>query len=332
MTIKSHEQDQTLINPETEVQAIIEFVKKTWDTELVGVENAEVIIRTAFFGGLEAAEKWCDNSTFFWAVSKKQDAHEELLEGQGDDSYYDAWRHILSSIFSGQQRLKSEAIGKDWDYSGMISKLVFKMTRTIKNAQDLKPLGYGDVEGGKYDWIKENKFEDFMDFGYFDDQEGGKTISEQHSDLFQGHYFAGSGCGDVVDRISMHYVMQSDVNQGRASLNELIGGIFSHGMYIREHNNTCEAVHVIRELVLPTEFTRELPELPDNKFIRDCYNIGTYGKFVPLTDERKAEIAAHKAKIAGMSTSELIAHKLSQKKQMKSNIDEILKELNDEEK
>lgn len=92
-----------------------------------------------------------------------------------------------------------------------------------------KPKGYGDLEGKSYKEIVDI-YQDFDDFGYYDGER------DRQSKLASVSKASHPGSMPFQERVALHNIVYSDVNQGRRPHTELLSSIYAHGWMCQETN------------------------------------------------------------------------------------------------
>lgn len=333
MSKQYHTLPTIAVNPETELKAILEFVRATWDIPAeLSEESFVFIITNAFNTGLEAGANWYDNTDFSleWHDQLWEKRNDFLDREENKDLYFhDGWKYVISCVSRGHDALKRQGKGK-FRYETFMGPIL-RVARKVEGALKLSPKGYGQYEGKSYQEIRD-AFEDHADLGYWDDAyKGDMTRSEYEEDTFKGHTFETCGSFPMVGRMALHYVLQSDVNQGRGPMQELLSAIATQGLNVAEWNNIAGATEIIPTLAeqMTDEFAQEVPELPDNEFIKKCFAKGeeSEGPFRPLTPELQAEYTAKQAEWDALTDEEKAERKAKTDRFAAAQIERLLKNL-----
>lgn len=315
-----------MINTETELLNVVDFVKQTWVLPNFTDEELISFIRIPFEAGLEGGKNWCKNTKLSLKLHEVYSERCSYLKKEHDEFLlYDGYDHMIHSILDGFKKLENSAT-ENWDYCKFCSQYI-SQARKIIGRRKIHPKPYGQLKNLSYKKIRED-FEDFDTLGYWDKDNSGQSQEDKEKSLFKGIDFEHS---PFISRITLHNVLQSDVNQGRNPLHELISAIITYGLNIAEYNNTAGAIEVIKSIKLPNEFQYSLPELPKHKFLQACYYVSE-NEFQTRTLELEQQIIENKKKINSLTPEELAKRKEEQRKGMNEMLDKIINEVKSEEK
>lgn len=321
MTVKN------LIDTESELLNIVDYVKQTWVLPEFSNEELISFIRIPFEAGLEGAKNWCKNNDLFFAIDDSQEIRINYLEKEHPDFLiYDGYYQMFRNLINGYRILEKSAL-ESWNYEKFCSTYINQARKLINNKK-IHPKPYGKLTGLSYHEIRKD-FRDFDTLGYWEKKDNeGLTQSDKENSLFKGITFSSS---PFITRITLHSVLQSDVNQGRDPLHELISTIISYGLSIAEFNNTVDCLNAIESIKLPDSFSYELPELPKHKFLQACHYVGNKG-FKKLTPKIKEENRKHKEYIASLTPEELAKMKEKQNKEFDDMISSVMNDNTKKEK
>ena len=320
------------IDTEKELLNLVDYIKKTWILPQTFSEQDLIsFVRAPFEGGLVGGQDWCKNVTLSLTIHDHlYDPRNEYLEANHDDfSFNDGYYHMIRCISDGYRKLERAAL-ENWSYEKFCRPFI-KNARKVLNGESLSPKPYGYCTGLNYDDLRE-KFEDHDDLGYWDKDDNGLTQADKEKTLFKGQLIQQAGSFDFIGRTTLHYVLQSDVNQGRDPIHELVAAIITHGLNVAEFNNTAGAIEFVKTIQMPNEFQYTIPELPDNRFLKACYHVGNItDRFEPRTPELEQKVAQRKAEIAALTPEQLAERRLKNKERMRQMTNEILDEIKKEE-
>lgn len=306
------------IDTETELLNIVYFLKKTWVLPNFTEDALISFIRTPFEAGLKGGENWCGNTKLSLKIYDILEERDLYLDKEHDSfQLFDGYYQMISSISDGLRKLEKNGI-ENWDYSRFCSQYISQAIKIV-GKQKIHPKPYGQLKDFSYEKIEED-FEDFDTLGYWDKDSNGQSQEDKENSIFKGIYFENS---PFVPRITLHNILQSDVNQGRDPLHELISAIITYGLNIAEFNNTVGAIDVIKSIKLPDSFSYDLPELPNHKFLQACYYAGNR-TFKKLNSEIKEDICKHKKHMKSLTQEEITAIKEENNKSFNNMINSIM--------
>jgi len=316
-----------MIDTEAELLNVVDFVKQTWVLPNFTDEELISFIRIPFEAGLEGAKDWCKNHELFFAIYNLYNYRSGFPKKEYNQFLmYDGYFQFIESIADGFRNLQEVALN-DWNYEKFCQPYISQARKLIKNKK-IHPKPYGKLAGTSYKKLREDFF-DFDTLGYFDDkEENGMTQHDKEKSLFKGIFFENS---PFIQRITLHNVLHSDINQGRDPLTELFHAIITYGLNIAEFNNTVGAIDVIKSINIPDNFCYDLPELPKHKFIQACYYAGNKG-FQKLTPEIKEKTIKHKAYMDSLTPEELKEKKKEEEQKINDMMNSLISDIKKEEK
>lgn len=321
MTVKN------LIDTESELLNIVDYVKQTWVLPEFSNEELISFIRIPFEAGLEGGKNWCKNTDLFFAIYDLEEERTNYLEKKNNDFLlYDGYYQMLNNIIQGFGILEKSAL-EFWDYEKFCSTYINQVRKLI-NSKKIHPKPYGKLTGLSYSEIRKD-FCDFDTLGYWEKKDNsGLSQHDKEKSLFKGINFKSS---PFLERTTLHYILQSDVNQGRDPLQELVSAIITYGLNIAEFNNTLGSIEVIKSIKLPDNFSYNLPELPKHKFLQACHYVGDKG-FKKLTPEIKEQNRKHKEYITSLKPEELAKMKEKENKKFNDMINSVMNNVKKEKK
>lgn len=314
----------TIINIEEELNSIVLFLKETWAfPSNFSEQDIFNFVKEPFYAGLNITKNSYPASEMSRFIRKElKEAHNQNAKNKFEEfSFYDGFsfmcRNLISSVSDLDVNLSHE------DFKTVQSKEI-KKAKKLTNYLEILPISHNNNKS--YLDIR-NGFEDHDSMGYWDEFQDGKTLSEIRKDLFQGHFFQGLRSFGLVDGTAIHYILQSDVNQGRKPLNELITAIVNHASYISEQNNLAECFNLLKEIKIPDEFSSEEVQLPEHPFFNLCKK-NYMEKFEKLTNEKKSTIIKMREDFDNLSEEDKVKVEEEKRKKTKAMMKELLKEIN----
>lgn len=322
MTIKNQ------INTEKELLNIVEYIKKTWILpENMNKEELTALLKIPFEAALNIGNNWCKNTKLTLAIYDLYEQRYSYLKKEHNEFLlYDGYYQMISNILDGLKKLEESAL-LNWNYEKFCDSYISQARKQIGNKK-LHPKTYGELKNLSYQKARD-QFEDFDTLGYWDKDENGLTQEDKEKALFKGTLFENLGSFNFIGRTTLHYILQSDTYQGRDPLNELISAVITQGLNIAEFNNTVGAIEIIKSFELPEIFQKELPELPEHKFLKACYFASDNG-FNELTPETEKQIIDHKKHIASLTPEELKKREEEKLKKLNAMIDSIVDDVKNE--
>lgn len=314
----------TIINIEEELNSIVSFLKQTWSfPKVFSDQDIFNFVKEPFYSGLEITKNSYPASKLNSFIRKElKEKHNKNAENNFDDFLlYDGFNFMCRNLMASVSDLNLSISHQDFE---KVQSKEIKKAKKLINYLDIIPKSNNDNRS--YYEIRKD-FEDHDTFGYFDKNDNGKTLSEIRKDLFQGHFFEGLRSFGLVDGTAIHYILQSDVNQGRKPLNELITAIISHASYISEQNNLAECFNLLKNIEIPTDFSHNEIDLPEHPFFKLCKKNNTE-TFEKLTDEKKSTIIKMKEDFEKLSDEDKIKIKEEKDKEIKAKMKELLKQIN----
>lgn len=251
---EEHENQFKEVDPNQELEYIIEYVQKRWE----GFDKVDI---QAFFTqiwekSLELSKYKIDNYGFTdlyeeWNTERMehknwQNAGSKLsAEDIKNYSIYDYPRNFIYSILSAPSTYHEIVMSK-WDYSKNVKKLLKETNESFPDASKIKPIG----------WKKLAK--NYKDFD-------GQEEYCKNQQAIDDKEFKGIDSGNAVAfpfqaRVALPYVMYDDKCQGRKPLHTLIGAVLAHAYALNIKNNT--------NLVLKDLYNIK-EELSDPKYYKD---------------------------------------------------------------
>lgn len=322
-----------LINIEDELSHLVDYIQQTWILPKdFSRDDLVSFIKAPFEAGLNGGRDWCKNTSLSLSIyDNLYEIRNYYLEKNHDDFLLnDGYYYMINSILNGYRTFENSAI-EDFRYESFCRPLI-RNARKIINKRNLSPKPYGELSNLSYKEIRD-EFNDFDTFGYWENKDSDNlTQSDKEKALFKGKLFETAGSFNFIGRTTIHYVLQSDVNQGRDPLHELIAAIITHGLNVAEFNNTAGSIETVLAFKMPKEYQYSIPELPDNRFLKACFYIANKkNDFKPRTPELEKQFYERKAYIASLSKEELEKMKQENHQKMKNLTSEILAEIKDEE-
>ena len=252
-----------ILNAEKELLLLVEYLKKTWVFP-VAFSNDDIIdlIREPFEIGMKYTEKSfaffnSETSLHFYDLMDKRKSKSDDYLAVFTDAYYNL-------LFSLQTKTSTfyNAFFKEFNYSNKCKPSI-KLAREKVNTGTVCPKGYTCHGEQDYEQIKLV----FNDFDTFDYYEGENSEYKKQKSLFKGDPLKNCSSFPIIERIALHNVLESEINQGRDPLQTLISTVLTHGMQLQDINNTNEIFNIIINLNVPKKLSKEKIDIPDNDLL-----------------------------------------------------------------
>lgn len=275
--------DRIFIEKESEIQAIVDFLKSTWvgienlkysdPSENTGVEPIYRLVEMSLDMGVDDAAGWIDDFEVGYETSNDLgDKRGEFLKAiKGLEDVYDY--DYLERFLGGFGRYVGEVCKRTkgypyWDYSAMSGSALNKVQQVFDGIDDLKPKEYAKEEAN------------------YDDFDGMEYDSKAWCALFNGYDISAVRSYPLPDSLHWSHVMYSERCQGLSIPKTLVSTIYSHGLGLAENNNTVLIKQKLTEFAegkIDQPFNRkalDISELKENPLLAIVFEVYEYEKSV----------------------------------------------------
>lgn len=242
-----------LVEFNQELQNMVEYTINIWDG------NQESLIKAVtegFVAGYAAGDKWIDQYAFTDFIIEWMDTREKL-GNKSDMTIYDDVTLVAKNIMFHSSSLR-QLILHDWDYEKNTRKITSSVKSSLYDSK-IFPKGWEKIkDSGK------SAFEYFEHFNLDEDKQ------------FKGYDSTSAGASGFNERVNLANTFYNDSEQGRSPLYNLVSSAFSHGLTMREHNNTVELFNEIKKIKSYFDkpefnkpvFIEDIQSLSENKFFK----------------------------------------------------------------
>lgn len=271
------------INPIIELNNILEYLKSRWiiwDHE----EFTDVINHVWYLGLQDGQDLLCINKLYDNLELFYKKRNDKNVWSENNPHFdikmlmhiytYDAIYYYQKNLFTSLNKITT-FIKNEFDFEKNMKKILKLVKESNPNYIKLKPIGWNKL-------LKTYHTDDGMD-EYLETQE------EIDRNDFKGVNTSGASSGDFTIRTSLPYVMYDEKEQGRKKSYTLLSCIYSHALFVREHNNTVKFKKDLLEVMNILEQKKYYDKIYFDFNIEDI----TSNYFLILSDKYLKELAEH---------------------------------------
>ena len=245
-----------------EMGHVVDYALQAWDGDK---ESIRQMVSQAYLAGVDSAKTWFKIPSFIlelagsWAQSRQEFLVKEgfkCYEGYNIDGVS---RVAFNFLFNGGPL--NDVVMDGWNFGSQCHKVLNDIISTLDRTVDrqkILPKGWQVVkDSGK----SANEYFDFFNI--------------QDNSEFKGYDTCGSGAVSFNEGINLAHTFYNATEQGNSAIYTLISYAYSHGLTIREHNNSfelCEEFNRIKnsfdESFNKPLFISDFQSLSENKFFK----------------------------------------------------------------
>ena len=297
--------ENEVIDVNKEIKHMIDYISLTW--ECVSQKNISDLVEHVFNAGLLAGKNWINPHAGFDISKEASDRrranffNQKVLVYDGIDNF------IVKMLFSPKSFF--DIVLTNWDYEDEVNKIVKEVNNIFSDSKKILPKEYN----------KNKKF--YMER---------KDINDTNSIDFAGVNSEGAGNFGFHKKITCSNVLFDDIDQGRKPFNVLISAIFSHALFVAQHNNTANFILELENIYQDFDnYSKDKPiyfePKTDNLFI----NVFCFYYKLKFQDSLDAQSQEELDKYIENLSNQPIIHSNENIHELVSRlIDEILKEEN----
>ncbi len=287
------------IDVEIEMQAVTSFIEALWNTP----KDKSVLtnlVRQVMLKSTMISSNWSDDQNYLSLLSSLTYERTNFVEAvypgfERSDGYI----KMLNMLFHGRVLINKSAL-RSWNFERFHESLVGEIL-SGSNAEKLSeifPVSY--VENKSYDTLK-SQYESFEDYSYRDSRRECQSRFEYEKNLFSGSLKEKS---NLVENVTLHNVLKADFEDETMPWVTLIKSIIIHGLAVGERNNVLAASDMLLSINVKSEFSFEIPEIPDDQFLFLCMRYGLVKNIEQHPVPSKSEIMLLKSKYDNLNDKE----------------------------